>query len=311
MSSISIIILTYNKLEYTKRCLNALKKNTLSGDLSDVIVIDNSSSDGTPEYLKKLNWIQPVINKENQGFAKGCNQGARLAKGEILLFLNNDTEVQKGWLESIIEALKNKEVAVAGSKLLFPDGLIQHAGVVISNDHIPRHLYYRESAKKIFVNKQRGFKAVTAACMAIKKSVFERVGGFDEVYKNGMEDVDLCLKVLHKGFRVMYCPKSVVIHHESVSPNRHKYDLKNLDIFLEKWETEEPDEQKYYEEDGRSWIYKKDRELVNKYYNVYYYEKPLLLQIPGFLFRIFHKLMTGLVLILKLDFKGLAQRIYR
>ncbi|RJO61532.1 glycosyltransferase, partial [candidate division WS5 bacterium] len=250
-----------------------------------------------------------IRNKENLGFAKGCNQGAQVAKGEILLFLNNDTEVQVGWLESMLEVLKDKKTAIAGSKLLFPDGLVQHAGVAISNDHIPRPIYYREGADRPYVNKRREFKAVTAACMAINKEVFKEVRGFDEKYINGMEDVDLCLKVFHEGYKVIYCPQSVVVHHESISSGRHDKDIKNMDIFLEKWGSEVPNEQKYYKEDGRSWFYKKDKELVNKYYNIYYDRKPLLLQVPGYLYRIFHKFMTGLILFIKFDFKELKIRL--
>lgn len=308
---LNIIILTYNKLDYTKRCLDSLQKNTSKEYLNDVFVVDNASSDGTDKYLEPLKWIRATLNKENLGFAKACNQGAEKAAGDILIFLNNDTEVQKGWLEPLLKTLEDEKVAIAGSKLLFPDGLIQHAGVVISDDHIPRHIYYRESADRPYVNKEREFKVVTAACMAIKKEVFEEVGGFDEIYKNGMEDVDLCLKVFHKGYKIMYCPDSVVTHHESVSSGRHKYDIQNLDTFLARWGQEEPDEQKYYEEDKRSWAYKADRRLVNKYYNVYYAQRPFFLQLPGYLYRIFHKFMTVVMLVIKLDFYELAQRMRR
>lgn len=308
---IKIIILTYNKLSYTKKCLRALRRNTFEEFLGDVVIIDNNSTDGTQDYLKKIDWINLVENKVNTGFAKGCNQGAKLAKGDILLFLNNDTEVRKGWLEPLLKALEKKEVAVAGSKLLFPDGLIQHAGVVIASDYIPRPIYYRESADKPYVNKQREFKAVTAACMAIKKDVFEEVGGFDETYINGMEDVDLCLKVFHKGYKIIYCPKSVLTHHESISSGRHDYDVKNMDIFLDQWGDEEPDEQQYYREDGRSWFYRVDRELVNKYYNIYYDQKSLIAQVPGYCYRFFHKIVTGLRLLVKLDFDELKKRMAR
>jgi GT2 family glycosyltransferase len=307
--SVSIVSLTYNKLDYTKKCLNALHKNTPKEYLDDVIVVDNNSTDETQSYLKSLKWVRLIANKENLGFSGGCNQGAKAARGDILLFLNNDTEVRRGWLEPMLEALKNEKVAVTGSKLLFPDGLVQHAGVVIANDHIPRPIYYRESADRPYVNKEREFKVVTAACMAIKKKVFEEVGGFDEVYKNGMEDVDLCLKVFHQGYKTIYCPKSVVVHYESISHGRHEYDVKNIDILLKKWGQEEPDEQRYYKEDGRNWFYRRDRELVNKYYNVYYGEKPIPLQIPGYCYRFFHKMMTGLSLVLTLNFGELKQRM--
>ncbi len=309
MSNISIIILTYNKLDYTKKCLEALRKNTPKEFLKDIIIIDNKSSDGTQEYLRKIDWINFVENKINTGFAKGCNQGAKLAKGDILLFLNNDTEVQKGWLESLLKVLEKKDVAVVGSKLLFPDGLIQHAGIVIANDRIPRPIYYRESPDRPYVNKQREFKAVTAACLAVKRDIFQEVGGFDETYFNSMEDVDLCLKIFNKGYKIIYCPESVIIHHESVSPGRHDYDIKNNKLFLKKWSNEEPDEQKYYKEDGRSWLYRKDRELVNKYYNIFYDQKPLILQIPGFCYRFFHKAVTGISLLLRLDFQELKKRV--
>lgn len=262
---VSIIIPTYNGLALTKKCLESLKKNTPELYLGDVVVVDNGSTDGTVEYLASLSRIKPIFNRKNLDFAKACNQGAKKAIGDIFVFLNNDTEVQKGWLEPLLETLREKNVAVVGSKMVFPNGLIQHAGIVISKKYIPQHIYWGKKANLPYVNKKREFQAVTAACMAVKKEVFKRVGGFDEGYINGLEDVDLCLKAKGLGYKVYYYPESVVVHHEGMSQDRFKEVGHNEKIFLEKWKDKiEPDEAKYYLEDGLGRFYSKKRIIKDK-----------------------------------------------
>ena len=118
----SIIIPVFNRLQLTKQCLDAIIANTPQ-NLYEVIVVDNASTDGTKNYLSSLNdaFIKIITNKMNLGFAKACNQGAQAASTEYILFLNNDTEPQKGWLQPLIDILVNDStVAAAGSKLLFP-----------------------------------------------------------------------------------------------------------------------------------------------------------------------------------------------
>jgi len=289
---VSIIIPIFNNLDYTKKCLNALKSNTRENYLEDIIIIDNKSSDGSEDYISRTNWVRLLSNDKNEGFAKACNRGAKNATGKIFIFLNNDTEVQRGWVEPLIDALEDEEVAISGPRLLFPNGLIQNAGVIISSDHIPRHIYVGEDSNKPYVNKKREFNAVTGACLAIKKNIFDDIGGFDEEFINGMEDIDLCLKVRKMGKKILYCPKSVVIHRESMSPGRSKFNKQNNELYLKRWSNIEPDEQTYYKEDGRNILYRLNKELNNKYLSDKYKDKVFLLQIPGYIYRLFRKIFN-------------------
>ncbi|MDO8507922.1 MAG: glycosyltransferase family 2 protein [bacterium] len=308
----SIIIPTYNNVALTKKCLEALKDNTSAKYLDDVIIVDNASTDGTVGYLKSTDWIKAVLNKQNLGFARACNQGAKKAGGDALVFLNNDTEVQRGWLEPLLEKLSGEKVAIASPKMIFPNGKIQHAGIVVSNDYIPRHLYYNEDPDKESVNKTREFQAVTAACMAIKKDVFEEAGGFDDGYVNGMEDIDLCFKVKKLGYRIFYCSDSLVIHHESVSEGRYKATNKNEEIFLKKWKGGViPDEERYYREDGFSRFFIADRNLKNRFLvsSGAAKKKSTSFRVARIVYISVYRLVFAIKLLLTLDFKTLSKKI--
>lgn len=189
-----------------------------------------------------------ITNKTNLGFAKACNQGARAASNEFILFLNNDVEVQPGWLSSLIlTLLEDSEVAVVGSKLLYPDGKIQHAGVITVDDRghdhpiSPWHVYIGHDGTLPQANIPREYAAVTAACLLTRKSIFEKLGGFDESYRNGYEDVDYCYKVGTAGYKIIYRPESVAIHYESQSgPERFTYEDANFAKLVSKWKGKIP-----------------------------------------------------------------------
>ena len=239
----SIVIPVFNKVEFTRKCLEAIWKKT-KAELYELVVVDNGSTDGTKEYLKSLDGLIKVIsNKGNRGFAIACNQGAKLATGELLLFLNNDAEPCSRWLEPLLKLIEGDPcVAAVGSKLLFPEGTIQHAGVVIINDKkikdplVARHIYYRQPSDLPEANQIRAYQALTAACLLVRKNAFEDVRGFDERYWNGYEDIDLCFKLQEKGWKLVYSPESVLIHHESVSgPERFSKIPENISLLHQKW----------------------------------------------------------------------------
>lgn len=276
----SIIIPVFNKVEFTKQCLEALAQNT-PGELFEVIIVDNASNDGTHEFLECLEGDVTVItNETNLGFAKACNQGACAANGKYLVFLNNDTIPHPDWLTCLIHVADEREdIGVVGSKLLFPDGTIQHAGVVLvdtPSGKLGRHLYWGRPGDFPPANRARDFQVVTAACMLIHKGLFFDINGFDERYVNGMEDVDLCLKVRNSGKRVYYCPNSVLTHFESKSEGRFDRVTENERLFVQIWNHRvETDETKYLIEDGfrveqengkASWVY--HEELSNKLLSV-------------------------------------------
>lgn len=233
----SIIIPVWNKVELTQQCLTALAEVT-EGIEYEVIVVDNGSTDGTQAFLSRLSGdIRVIRNGENLGFAKACNQGAKAARSEFLVFLNNDTIPLKGWLTPLVEEVRtHPDVAVVGSKLLYEDGTIQHAGVAFSREwYVPYHIYAGRDANLPGVCRRREFKSVTAACMLVRREVFFSVGGFDEGYRNGFEDVDLCLQIGQQHWKIIYQPKSVLYHLESRTPGRKAYEKENSRRLLERW----------------------------------------------------------------------------
>ena len=269
----SIIVLTFNGLELNKKCIDSVLKYTDTD--FELIIVDNASEDGTSEYLKTLKdpRVKVFLNKENVGFAKGNNQGAKKAGGDVLVFLNNDTEATKNWLPPLTKALKDKKTGIAAGKMLYPNGKIQHAGVAVSDKGIPRHIYRRFDSDFLPANKKREFQAVTGACLAIKKDLFDKVGGFDERYINGLEDVDLCFKVQREGMKVMYIPDSVITHHESVSKDRFKHVYQNIEYYQSKWPNVAPDEDEIYKEDGFGSFFILKQHINNRYLTGNYFDK--------------------------------------
>jgi GT2 family glycosyltransferase len=233
----SIIIPVWNNADLTKQCLIALADVT-DGVTYEVVVVDNGSTDGVQDFLQTLGGdVQVIRNQDNLGFAKACNQGAQAARGKHLLFLNNDTIPLKGWLTALVEELRtHPDVAVVGSKLLYEDGTIQHAGVAFSREYfMPYHIYRGMDAQAQCVSRRREFQCVTAACMLVRREVFEQVGGFDEDYRNGFEDVDLCLKIREQKWKIVYQPQSVLYHLESRTPGRKVHEQENSLRLRDRW----------------------------------------------------------------------------
>ncbi len=250
----SVIIPVWNRCELTRDCLTALAKTT-EGVSWELIVVDNNSTDGTQAFLSSLAGdVQIIRNQENLGFAKACNQGAQAARGKYLVFLNNDTVPLDGWLRAMVaEVDGHPEVGIVGSKLLYGDGTVQHAGVVFLRSQLsPYHIYSKASADLPAVNVRRECQVVTGACMLIRRKLFEEIGGFDEGFRNGFEDVDLCLKAREKGFRVVYQSRSVLYHLESQTPGRKLHEEENSKRLRERWGSHWwlADEDLHYHADG-------------------------------------------------------------
>ncbi len=257
---VSIIIPVYNNLGYTRNCLKALRETV--GNLAyELIVVDNASTDGTREYLSALSTVRSLRNDHNYGFASACNQGAAVPSGDFLLFLTNYTIPRRGWLTALLDvAASDSSIGIAGSKLLYPNGRIQHAGVAFAPGEPcpdPFHIYRYERANAPHVNKQRFFQAVTAACMLVRRTTFVELGGFDEDYVNGYEDVDLCSRARERGHRIIYEPRSVVTHYESKTPGRFLREDENLKLLKSRWKGRVlPDYYHYAEADGQEpWIF--------------------------------------------------------
>ncbi len=201
--------------------------------------MDDASDDETPTLLAGMPApVRALRRDRNGGFAQACNDGAADAHGELLVFLNNDTEPRAGWLDALVSYLDRHPAAgVVGARLLFPDETVQHAGVVVCQDGRPRHLYAGFPADHPAVTRPRELQAVTAACMLVRREAFADARGFDPAFRNSLEDVDLCLRLRETGLEVHYCPDSVVTHLESVSRGRGSRDVQhNFDLFRERWE---------------------------------------------------------------------------
>ncbi|WP_298438394.1 glycosyltransferase [Geobacter sp.] len=234
---VSVIIPLYNKVEYTRQCLEALALNTDQALNYEVILVDNASSDGTADYLRTLSGeVTIVTNLRNLGFARGCNQGGRIARGRYLVFLNNDTIPHPGWLDALIRGAEEDGADIVGAKLLYPNGRVQHAGVAFNEQSIGYHIFNGFPATAPAVNRKRLVQCVTAACLLVKRELFAELGGFDEGYVNGFEDVDFCLRAGERGRRILYTPESVLIHFEETSEGRKSHDEPNVRRFLARWE---------------------------------------------------------------------------
>jgi len=252
----SIVIPVHGRAGLTRQCVEAILKDP-PGARHEVIVVDDASPDDTAAVLDGYgDAIRVVSRSANGGFAEAANDGAAAAKGEHLVFLNNDTIPLAGWLDDLVAAADaDPEVGVAGSRLLFPNDTIQHAGVVVCQDGNPRHIYAGFPAAHPAVNRERAFQAVTAASMLIRRELFERAGGFDTAFHNSLEDTDLCMRAGELGYEVRYRPRSVLYHLESVSRGRNSKEIaENTRIFKERWgdKAERDDLRRYVEEDRKS-----------------------------------------------------------
>ncbi len=255
LSGVSIIIPVFNRIEFTTQCLDRIWRNTGPTIPFEVIVIDNGSRDRTAATLTDpavSGRIRYQRNDENLGFARSCNLGATLARYDKLLFLNNDTLVQEGWLDSMVRLIERDDrVGIVGIKQLFPyTNLIHHTGIIFTAGGRPQHIYPHADASLGHVNKQREYQAVNGACMLVPRRVFEECGGFDEEYVNGYEDVDLCLSVRAHGRKVMCCTDAFIYHYGQITETRTADDDQNAERFKAKWGTRVvADELRYLRED--------------------------------------------------------------
>jgi GT2 family glycosyltransferase len=234
---VSIVIPVYNKAELTHQCLELLRKHTTE-TAYEVIVVDNASTDGTEALLcdqEAAGHVRYVRNEENRGFGRACNQGAALARGEFLLLLNNDTIPLPGWLEALVETMDaDPTIGVVGSRLLYPNETIQHAGMVFTPAGRLEHVHRGAARDAAEVLEARDFPCVTGACLMLRRDLFARLGGFDDRFFFYLEDVDLCLRVWEAGLRVHYCPASVVYHYENASVQDTRWRDENVLAGLEK-----------------------------------------------------------------------------
>ncbi len=238
---ISIIIVSYNSLNFIKSCISSIRnnidKNSKKNELSyEILVVDNNSGDGSKGYLKKqaseYNNFYLITNKDNLGFSRASNMGALKAKGKHLLFLNPDTRFLTGYLGDLIDfydrSAKKDRIGTVGVKLLNPDGALQLSSrsfPTLARQFYESYFLYRIFKKsRIFGSyflswwdhkDKREVDWVSGSFMFIKKDYFMEVGMFDEDYFMYSEDSDLCLKLNRKDFKNYYFPHFVIKHADS------------------------------------------------------------------------------------------------
>lgn len=247
----SIVMPVHGREALTRACLDSLLTEPLPR--CELIVADDASPDSTTRLLDSYGEaIRRVALAENAGYAGACNAGAAIARGDCLLFLNNDVEPHAGWLASLLDyAERNPEAAVVGAKLLYPNATVQHAGVVIGQDGYPHNLYAGLPAEHPAVNHSRRLQAVTGACMYVRRDAFEAVGGFDRGFLNSLEDVDLCLRIGERGGEAHYCHEATLTHLESASRGRRDRFEQSVALYRERWRGRvRRDDLAIYAEDG-------------------------------------------------------------
>lgn len=247
-AKVSIIIPTKDKADILGTCLKSIFEKTTWQNF-EVIVIDNNSSEKSLFDLldywknKEPNRFKSVRTEEPFNFSFLMNLGAKNSNGEFVVLLNNDTEViTEDWLEAFMEHCQRPEVGVVGAKLLYPNNTIQHAGVIIGLGGAAGHVLvgeHRDGPGHFnYVNLLNNYCAVTAACVMVRREVFDEVEGFNENFAVEYNDVDFCLKVWDIGYKNLYIPHCELYHHESISRGhphltkesleRHKAEIKKL-----------------------------------------------------------------------------------
>ena len=250
---VSVIIPTKDHIDDLKKCIKSLDKVSTYDNIEYIVVENNSEKTETFEYYKKLEKENPrvkVIYWKEKGFNYPSinNMGVKYSNGEYLLFLNNDTEIRNAdCIEELVSQCQRKEVGAVGARLYYEDGTIQHAGVIIGLGGVAGHAFvgYKPDDPGYFarIKLLQDYSAVTAACIMIKKDVYEEVHGFDEEYAVAFNDVDLCLKIRQAGYLIVYDPYVELNHYESKSRGYEDTEEKirrfnsEIALFQKRWET--------------------------------------------------------------------------
>lgn len=253
---ISIVIPTKNQYKIVKRCVDSILEKTTHKNY-EIILVDTGSTDRRVKAwykrLQKQHDNISVVDWPEQPFsyARACNEGVRHAIGDLLMILNNDTEViTPDWLQIMAADAQREGVGAVGCKLYYPDGRhIQHGGVIIGPGEVAANALSMcdknnlTPVQHLYANTRHNMSAVTAACIMIRKDRFEEVKGFDEKFRVTFNDVDLCLRLGKEGYRNIYTPHAELLHHESISVGRpeqkRKRDTKEMTettkLFRRRW----------------------------------------------------------------------------
>jgi GT2 family glycosyltransferase len=235
---VTVVIVTHGAWEWTQRALAALHRSTQD---VEVVIVDNASRDGTPERLAhEFEGARVVTNADNVGFARAANQGAELAGGELVAFLNNDALVHDGWLAPLVDSLdRDARVAAAGPRLLNLDGSLQEAGALVARDGSTWSYGYGDDPDRPEYRFPRVIDYAAGACLLVRRAALLDCGGFATAYSPAYyEDVDLCFALAARGLRTVYEPRSLVTHARHGSGDAAQANTLsrcNRVTFLERW----------------------------------------------------------------------------
>ncbi|EQM68733.1 glycosyltransferase [Pseudomonas tohonis] len=256
---VSIVIPVYGKSEYTLHCLASIVRSP-PGAAFEVIVVDDCSPDDTFSLLSGVAGLRLLRNPGNLGFIGSCNNGAAAAKGRFLHFLNNDTAVMPGWLDELLLTFSLfPGTGLVGSKLVYPDGSLQEAGGIIWQDGSAWNFGRGQDPDLPQYNYAREVDYCSAASVLVEKSLFDEFEGFDPHYSPAYcEDADLALKIRDRGYRVLYQPRSVIVHYEGISCGRDlqsgvkAYQVENMKKMFSRWQARLSTHQKNGEDVDRA-----------------------------------------------------------
>jgi O-antigen biosynthesis protein len=242
----SVIVPVFNQWKLTRDCLASLVLNAPL-DRIEVIVVDDASTDETPQELTGIANVRVVRNSTNLGFTRTANRGAEAARGRFIVFLNNDTRVLPGWLEGLLSAMEDETVGAAGSGLMLPSGALQEAGALVWADGSGWNIGRGRSPSDPQYAFRRDVDYCSGASLMVRGSLFREIGGLDERFAPAYyEDTDLCFAFRSRGHRVVYEPSSTVIHFEGAThgtesrgaaPGAHgkENQYRNQAVFATKW----------------------------------------------------------------------------
>ena len=222
---VSVIVPTRDRAGLLRRCLDGLIDGTHYPSI-EILVIDNGSQEAeTLDYLRRLRDAGRARVIDAPGpfnFSRLNNLAVGSARGALLCFLNNDVEpLSPDWLAEMVSHAIRPEIGVVGAKLLYPDRRIQHGGIVLCGEHVARHLHVGRDADAHgywgHAVSVQSLAAVTGACMVVRREVFDATGGFDEAFVVDFGDIDLCLRLGAAGYRTLWTPHAILLHHESAS----------------------------------------------------------------------------------------------